>query len=103
MFIPMFVQAYFFQVWNIIYSKTLLIAISVEFLLLSGFIFRRAVRGTDVALTSLYDYKGENINTFMPKSTGSQKPSGDYDPSFPGFINLSRSSEPMDQTGLMEL
>ena len=67
MFVPMFVQAYFFQVWNIIYSKTLLMAISVEFLLLFGFILRRAVRGTDIPLTSLYRYKGENINTSRPK------------------------------------
>ena len=37
------------------------------------------------------------------KSTGSQKLSGYYDPSFSGFINLFRSSEPMDQTGLTDL
>ena len=42
MFVPMFVQAYFFKS-GIIYSKTLLMAISVEFLLF-GFILQRAVR-----------------------------------------------------------
>lgn len=42
-------------------------AISVEFLLLFGFILQRAVRGTDIPLTSVYHYKGENINTVRPK------------------------------------